>query len=128
MTPNPTGEEREPGLLTEHLIYNTFEHVERLRKWIVHEALDIFGSGNLWICVDSKQPKHITIYSLGNQDTPFSHGLFPILLVDVWEHAYYLKHRNNRSDYLDAWWNLVNWKTVEDLIQRYGVNQFHDEL
>lgn len=128
LTPNPTGEEGEPGPLTERLIYNTFEHAERLRKWIVHEALDIFGSGNLWVCVDPKLPKHITIYSLGNQDTPFSHGLFPILLVDVWEHAYYLKHRNNRSDYLDAWWNLVNWKTVEDLIERYGVNQYHDEL
>lgn len=128
LTPNPTGEEGEPGPLTEHLIYNTFEHTERLRKWIEHEALDIFGSGNLWLCVDPKQPKHITIYSLGNQDTPFSQGLYPILLVDVWEHAYYLKHRNNRADYLDAWWNLVNWKTVEDLVQRYGVNQFHDEL
>jgi Fe-Mn family superoxide dismutase len=78
--------------------------------------------------VDPKLPKHITIYSLTNQDTPFSHGLFPILLVDVWEHAYYLKHHHNRLDYLDAWWNLVNWKTVEDLIERYNVNTFHDEL
>lgn len=128
LSPNPTGEERFPGPLTEQLIYATFENKERLRKWIVHEALDIFGSGNVWLCLDPKLPRHITIYSLANEDTPFSQGLFPILLVDVWERAYYIKHRDNRVAYLDAWWNLVNWKTVEELIERYGVSQFHDEL
>ena len=78
--------------------------------------------------MDPKLPRHITLYSLANEDTPFSNGLFPILLVDVWEHAYYLKYRDKRGDYLDAWWKLVNWKTVENLINRYGVNQLHDEL
>lgn len=128
LQPNPTGEDLEPGPLTEHLIYNTFQTKERLGKWIKHEALDIFGSGNLWVCLDPKRPHVLTLHSLGNQETPFPHGLFPVLLVDVWEHAYYLKHRNKRWDYLDAWWNLVNWKTVENLIERYGITQMHDEL
>lgn len=128
MTPNPTGEIRVPGQLTQHLISQTFANPDGLRKWIFHEALDLFGSGNVWVCVDPKQPQHITIYTLINEDAPFSHGLYPILVVDLWERAYYLKHRNNRKDYLEAWWKLINWKTVENLIKRYGVNQFHDEL
>jgi superoxide dismutase, Fe-Mn family len=69
-----------------------------------------FGSGWGWLCVDKKGG--LTAVSTPNQDSPISQGLTPILGVDVWEHAYYLKYQNRRPDYLTAWWNVVNWDSV----------------
>lgn len=128
MSPNPDGDKREPGPVMSWLIKNTFETNDRFEKWVKHEAMNIFGSGNLWISVDPNLPTFVTINTFYNQDTPFSHGLFPILLVDVWEHAYYLKHQNKRLPYLDSWWKLIDWNAIEVLIQKWGVNQRHDEL
>ena len=128
MSPNPTNETREPGEITSYLIQNTFGTAERLRKWMIHEALNIPGSGNMWICSDPRSPHHITLHSLHNQDTPFHLNMFPLLVVDIWEHAYYLKYQNNREAYLNAWWRLVNWDAVETLVQRWGINKNHDEL
>jgi Fe-Mn family superoxide dismutase len=71
-----------------------------------------FGSGWAWISVD-KSGK-LSISSTPNQDNPYMEGKTPILGVDVWEHAYYLKYQNRRPDYLAAWWNVVDWKAVED--------------
>src|SRR5881397_1623814 len=69
-----------------------------------------FGSGWAWLVLaDGK----LSIISTANQDSPLMNGQFPILGVDVWEHAYYLKYQNKRPDYLDAWWNTVNWGAVE---------------
>ncbi len=73
-----------------------------------------FGSGWAWLVVHNGQ---LEIVSTANQDTPISDGKKPILGVDVWEHAYYLRYQNKRADYLKAFWNVVNWKEVE---QRYG--------
>jgi len=69
-----------------------------------------FGSGWAWLLVNSDGSVSIT--STPNQDTPVSEGKTPILGVDVWEHAYYLKYQNRRPDYLAAWWNVVNWPEV----------------
>jgi superoxide dismutase, Fe-Mn family len=70
-----------------------------------------FGSGWAWLVVaDGK----LGVESTANQDSPLSAGRTPILTVDVWEHAYYLKYQNRRADYLAAWWNTVNWKAVAD--------------
>jgi Fe-Mn family superoxide dismutase len=71
-----------------------------------------FGSGWAWISVD-KSGK-LSISSTPNQDNPYMEDKTPILGVDVWEHAYYLKYQNRRPDYLAAWWNVVDWKAVED--------------
>jgi Fe-Mn family superoxide dismutase len=70
-----------------------------------------FGSGWAWLVLaDSK----LKIISSANQDSPYMSGQAPIMGVDVWEHAYYLKYQNKRPDYLDAWWNVVNWKAIEE--------------
>ena len=78
-------------------------------------GLGRFGSGWAWLVVDKSGKLAIT--STANQDTPISEGLRPILTVDVWEHAYYLKFQNRRADYLAAWWNVVDWETVSRLFK-----------
>jgi len=78
-------------------------------------GLGRFGSGWAWLVVDKSGKLAIT--STANQDSPISEGLRPILTVDVWEHAYYLKYQNRRADYLAAWWNVVDWPTVTRLFK-----------
>ncbi len=73
-------------------------------------AVGRFGSGWGWLVLADGKLK---IISAANQDNPIMQGHLPILGVDVWEHAYYLKYQNRRADYLDAWWNVVNWNNVE---------------
>lgn len=68
-----------------------------------------FGSGWAWLV---KKGKGLAVVSTANQDSPLSDGLTPILGLDVWEHAYYLNYQNRRADYVNAWWNVVNWDAV----------------
>jgi Fe-Mn family superoxide dismutase len=69
-----------------------------------------FGSGWAWLSVDSGGK--LAVHSTANQDNPLMEGMQPVMGVDVWEHAYYLKYQNRRPDYLKAWWNVVNWDAV----------------
>jgi Fe-Mn family superoxide dismutase len=69
-----------------------------------------FGSGWAWLL---KTGSGVEITSTANQDSPLMEGRFPVIGVDVWEHAYYLKYQNRRPDYLNAWWNVVNWQEAE---------------
>lgn len=71
-----------------------------------------FGSGWAWLVMNSNGELEVT--STPNQDSPFMSGSYPIMGNDVWEHAYYLKYQNKRGDYLDAWWNVVNWDEVNN--------------
>ncbi len=71
-----------------------------------------FGSGWAWLCVDGSGD--IQVLNTLNQDSPYMDGLTPILGLDVWEHAYYLNYQNKRGDYVDAFWNLVNWEQVNE--------------
>lgn len=77
-------------------------------------AIGRFGSGWAWLCSD---PDGLHICSTANQDSPLSDGHTPILGLDVWEHAYYLHYQNKRPDYIDAWWNVVNW---DEVAKRYA--------
>jgi Fe-Mn family superoxide dismutase len=72
-----------------------------------------FGSGWAWLVRDGSG---LAVVSTANQDNPISEGKTPLLGVDVWEHAYYLKYQNKRPDYLDAWWNVVNWPNVAEAL------------
>lgn len=76
-------------------------------------ALNRFGSGWAWLV--RKSDGSLDVFSTANQDSPLTHRDTPILGLDVWEHAYYLKYQNRRPDYVSAFWNIVNWKTVEQL-------------
>ena len=87
-----------------------FGSYEGLREKMNNAGLTRFGSGWAWL-VSDKEGK-LQVLSTANQDCPLSGGLKPVMGIDVWEHAYYLKYQNRRGDYLSAWWNVVNWDEV----------------
>jgi Fe-Mn family superoxide dismutase len=91
-------------------IKSTFGSFATLKENLNTAGVGRFGSGWAWLVFD-KNGK-LAIISTPNQDNPLSDGLKPIMGVDVWEHAYYLKYQNRRADYLAAWWNVVNWTEV----------------
>jgi superoxide dismutase, Fe-Mn family len=91
-------------------IRKTFGDYEAFKKAFVDAGLKQFGSGWAWL-VRAKDGK-LSVISTANQDNPLSNGLTPIMGNDVWEHAYYLKYQNRRADYLNAWWNVVNWEAI----------------
>ncbi len=79
-------------------------------------ALSVFGSGYAWLVVNATG--QLCIITTTNQDTPLPLGLFPVLNIDVWEHAYYLKHYNLRTDYIDDWFHVVNWNAANKSYMR----------
>ena len=91
-------------------IERAFGSFDELKTTLAGLAGKQFGSGWGWLTVDAAGALGAT--ATANQDSPLSHGLKPILGVDVWEHAYYLNYQNRRPDYLAAWWNVVNWDVV----------------
>lgn len=108
MSPGAGG--KPSGALLE-AIQKTFGMFETFQKSFEEAALKRFGSGWTWLIVDGKD---LSIMSTANQDNPITEGKTPILGLDVWEHAYYLQYQNRRADYAKAWWNVVNWKEVEN--------------
>lgn len=112
MGPNGGGEPT--GALAE-AINSSFGSFAELKAKINDAGTKRFGSGWAWLVKDGSGK--LQVISTLNQDSPLMQGLTPILGVDVWEHAYYLKYQNKRPDYLNAWWNTVNWAKVAE---RYG--------
>lgn len=92
-------------------IAETYGSLDALKSEMDKTGLGRLGSGYAWLC--QKPDGKLTVIATLNQDCPLSDGLKPLLVVDVWEHAYYLKYQNRRAEYLTNWWNLVNWKVVE---------------
>jgi superoxide dismutase, Fe-Mn family len=105
----PGGSNAPSGKLLE-AINSTFGSVDALKEAISTAGKTRFGSGWAWLVVDAN--KALKVVSTPNQDNPVTDGLTPILGVDVWEHAYYLKFQNRRPDYLTTWFNVVNWDVV----------------
>ncbi len=103
-------EGRKPEGTLEKAIKQTFGSFEKFQDDFEKAGLARFGSGWAWLVTDGGI---LEIVSTPNQDNPITDGKTPILTVDVWEHAYYLKYQNKRADYLKAFWNVVNWKEVE---------------
>ena len=91
-------------------VAKSFGDVAKLREQFNAAAASRFGSGWAWVVADGSGA--LKIESTPNQDNPAMDGRYPILGLDVWEHAYYLKYQNRRADYITAWWNVVNWPEV----------------
>jgi Fe-Mn family superoxide dismutase len=113
MQPYANREPHEPLLKA---ITKTFGSFTQFQSLFNAAAKTVFGSGWAWLCVDTH--KNLVIVATPNQDSPQKEGLTPILGLDVWEHAYYLKYQNQRPNYITAWWDVVNWAFVQDLYEK----------
>ena len=107
MGPNAGGEPK--GKLPDD-IKSTFGSFDDFKEKFAAAGAGRFGSGWAWL-IKNKNGK-LEVISTPNQDSPLMDGNTPLLGVDVWEHAYYLKYQNRRPDYIKAWWNVVNWDAV----------------
>ena len=108
LTPNAS----EPSGEVVDAISSTFGSLDKFKEEFAAAAAGRFGSGWAWLVVDNGE---LAIVSTPNQDNPISEGKLPILGLDVWEHAYYLNYQNRRPDYINAFWNVVNWEKVDEL-------------
>lgn len=93
-------------------IKSAFGSVDKFKEAFAQAAATRFGSGWAWLC--KNKSGELVVTSTPNQDSPYMEGLTPILGLDVWEHAYYLNYQNRRPDYIDAFWNVVNWEKVAE--------------
>lgn len=108
---SPNGGGKPSGELAS-AIDKAFGSFDSFKEKFSSAAATQFGSGWGWLCVDNKGG--LKVISTPNQDSPYMHGLTPILGVDVWEHAYYLNYQNRRPDYIEAFWNVVKWDKVAE--------------
>ncbi len=104
-----------PGGELGQAISSTFGSFSDFQAKLKETGVNQFGSGWAWLILDGSS---LAIVGSANQDNPISDGKTPLLGVDVWEHSYYLKYQNRRPDYIDAWWNVVNWPQV---VERYKI-------
>lgn len=110
----PGGAKEPTGALLE-AINTSFGSFDSFREMFIKAATSRFGSGWAWLVQD--MDGNLIVSSTPNQDNPLMEGKKALLGLDVWEHAYYLKYRNVRADYITAWWNLVNWDEVTKQFQ-----------
>ncbi|MEJ8546257.1 superoxide dismutase [Brevibacillus borstelensis] len=108
---SPTGGGKPYGDIAKS-IDKHFGSFEEMKEELTKAAVSRFGSGWGWLVVNGDK---LEVTSTANQDTPFMEKKTPILVVDVWEHAYYLKYQNKRPDFVSSWWNVVNWEEVNRL-------------
>ncbi len=112
MKPNGGGE---PSGELASAIQQAFGSFDAFKTQFNDAGVKRFGSGWAWLVID--QSGKLAVISTANQDSPLMDGLYPVMGNDVWEHAYYLKYQNRRPDYLNAWWNVVNW---DEIARRYS--------
>jgi len=120
MAPPDQAKKTKPSAQLEGLINKSFGSLDAMKEQFNARAAPgaLFGSGWVWICVNQKGDE-LKLVGTPNQDNPLMKGvadeiMFPILGLDVWEHAYYLKYQNRRPEYVENWWNLVNWYVTHD--------------
>nr|WP_227498708.1 superoxide dismutase [Synechococcus sp. PCC 7336] len=113
MTPNGQGQ---PTGAIARAIDDTFGDFGSFKQEFNAAGKGRFGSGWAWLVLTKDGELKIT--NTLNQDSPFLEGSYPVMGNDVWEHAYYLKYQNRRGDYLDAWWNVVNWEKVNERFEQ----------
>ncbi len=106
----PNSGTRTPGSELATAIDTSFGNFQSFQEAFNKAATTQFGSGWAWLVKDASGK--LSVVSTANQDNPLSQGLVPIMGLDVWEHAYYLKYQNKRPDYITAWWNVINWEKV----------------
>lgn len=94
-------------------INSTFTSVEKFKEEFANKAMGVFGSGWAFLILTSDKKLQLKRHSF--QNSPLMQGSVPILGIDVWEHAYYLKYQNKRAEYVNAWWNVVNWRKAEEI-------------
>ena len=111
MAPNAGGE---PHGHVGDAITKTFGDFGKFKEEFQNAGLNRFGSGWAWLVVNNGK---LEVCSTPNQDSPTMEGKLPILGVDVWEHAYYLKWQQQRNKYIESWWNAINWKKVNELFE-----------
>ena len=99
------------GKISEAIIQQ-FGSFNKFKEEFSNASLTLFGSGWAWLVLDKGELKIIQTH---NQDSPLTSGMIPLLTLDVWEHAYYLKYKNKRADYIEAFFNVINWKQVNEL-------------
>jgi len=114
MAPDAGGE---PDGALQSAIESAFGSFDEFKAKFKDAGVNRFGSGWAWLVHDGSG---LAVVSTANQDNPISDGKTPLLGVDVWEHSYYLKYQNRRPDYIDAWWNVVNWSKVAEGFERAG--------
>jgi len=107
MTPNGGGE---PTGELASAIQQAFGSFDAFKTALNDAGVKRFGSGWTWLVLDRNGK--LQVMSTANQDSPLTEGLYPVMGNDVWEHAYYLKYQNRRPEYLNAWWNVVNWNEI----------------
>ena len=112
MTPNATPA---PSGALGRAINEAWGSIDKFKEEFTNAALARFGSGWAWLVVNHG---NLEIISTGNQDSPLTEGKTPVLGLDVWEHAYYLKYQGARAAYITAWWNVVNWKRAEENFEK----------
>ncbi|HOK00247.1 MAG: superoxide dismutase [Treponemataceae bacterium] len=112
------GGSKEPSGEVGRLIERDFGSFTSFKEQFSQGAANLFGSGWQWLVLTPE--RGLKLVSLPNQDSPLSLGLTPILGLDVWEHAYYLKYQNRRTEYIDAFWHVVNWEKVGELLEKAG--------
>lgn len=111
MAPNAGGE-ASGAILAK--IEEDFGSYDEFRKQFTEKATTLFGSGYAWLVLFDGRLEVITTK---DQDSPLTLGKKPLLVIDVWEHAYYLKHQNRRNEFIEAWWNLVDWNKVNEIFE-----------
>jgi superoxide dismutase, Fe-Mn family len=114
MSPNGGGD---PSGELASRIGETFGGLDQLKEQVNAAGVGQFGSGWTWLVHDGSG---LSVTSTPNQDSPISSGQTPLIGIDVWEHAYYLKYQNKRPDYLQAWWNVINWDEVAKRFEAAG--------